>query len=501
MQLDSFASPATVLEPVSTDTYPDLVPLVVDLDGTLTPTDTLVESIVLLLKQRPQDLLRLPGWLLNGRAQLKDQVAARTQLPVAGLPWRAELIEYLQAEKARGRRIVLATAAHHDIADLAAQHLGLFDAVLSSDPEHNLKGAAKLEAIRELVGPDFIYVGDSAADLPIWKAANGAVLVGVSRQVARTVREDRTPIEREFPRAPEGLSLWLRALRVHQWLKNLLLFVPMLTAFSFMQPAKLLTMACAFLAFSLVASATYVANDLWDLENDRAHPRKRHRPFASGALPLHHGVAVAALALTSAFLLASTVSQGFTLVLLAYLVLTSSYSWALKGYVLLDVLMLALLYTLRIVAGSVAIGVVTSSWLLAFSVFIFLSLALVKRCSELLLLEQRGNVAARGRDYRVTDLTVLWPLGVGAALSSIVVFGLFLSAPETQARYASPQLLWLVAFGLIYWLGRLWIKTARGEMHDDPVLFAVKDRGSRLTVAAIVLTTLVARFAQVGIAT
>ncbi|GAB3252626.1 UbiA family prenyltransferase [Chitinimonas naiadis] len=475
--------------------------LVVDLDGTLTPTDTLVESVILLLKQHPLDLFRLPLWLMLGRAGFKQIIASHTHLPVIDLPWRAALIEYLQEEKAKGRRIVLATAAHHDIADLAAQHLGLFDYVISSDEHRNLKGAAKLDAIRELVGDDFIYVGDSAADLPIWKAAHGAILVGVSRGVARSVREDNTYIEREFPREVAGASLWLRALRVHQWIKNLLLFVPMLTAFSFLQPGKLVAMATAFLAFSLAASATYIANDLWDLENDRAHPRKRQRPFASGAIPIPQGVAVAGLALTTAFVLATTVSPGFVAMLLLYLVLTSTYTWVLKEYVLMDVLMLALLYTLRIVAGAVALGIATSSWLLAFSAFIFLSLALVKRCSELVLLEQRGKHATQGRDYRVTDLTVLWPLGVGAALSSVVVFGLFISAPETQARYASPQLLWLVAFGLVYWLGRLWIKTARGEMHDDPVLFAMKDRGSRITVCSLVLTTLLAHFVALGMLT
>jgi 4-hydroxybenzoate polyprenyltransferase len=307
------------------------------------------------------------------------------------------------------------------------------------------------------------------------------------------------PIEREFQGEGAGIAAWVRAVRVHQWLKNLLLFVPMLTAFSFTDFGKLASMVLAFLAFSFAASATYVVNDLWDLESDRAHPRKRLRPFASARLPILHGLAVAAGALLLAFVLAFVVSTSFFLMLLLYLALTSAYSWALKEYVLIDVLMLSLLYTLRILAGSVAVGIATSSWLLAFSVFMFLSLALVKRCAELVSLGESGAEATRGRDYRVTDLVVLWPLGVGAALSAVVVFGLFVSAPETQSRYGTPAMLWLVAIGLIYWLARLWVKTSRGEMHDDPVVYAIKDRGSRVTLFVMIVVMLAAHFLNLGL--
>jgi 4-hydroxybenzoate polyprenyltransferase len=215
---------------------------------------------------------------------------------------------------------------------------------------------------------------------------------------------------------------------------------------------------------------------------------------ASAQLPILQGLVVAGVALAVALGLAALVSKGFLLVLLLYLLLTSAYSWVLKEYMLVDVLMLSLLYTLRIHAGAVATGITNSSWLLAFSVFVFLSLALIKRCSELVLLQQEGRTATRGRDYRVNDLVVLWPLGVGAALSAVVVLGLFISAPETQARYHTPDLLWLAAFGMIYWLGRLWIKTSRGEMHDDPVVYAVRDGGSRAAILAIVSLALAARF-------
>lgn len=474
-------------------------PLVVDLDGTLILTDTLAESVIQLVKQSPLGLLCLPFWLLQGRAALKSKVAQRVSLRVDQLPYRQPLLDYLKSEQAGGRSIILATAANRSIADGVASHVGLFDRVLASNEGGNLKGKAKLEAIRASIGDDFAYAGDSAADIPIWKAARGAVLAGVSPTLATQIRS-AVPIEKEFPNPPRGVAVWMRALRVHQWLKNLLLFVPLITAFSFTDITKLAFMVVAFAAFSLAASATYIVNDLWDLDNDRAHPRKRNRPFASGAIPLLHGLVVAGGALLLAFALAFVVSPGFVLMLLLYLMLTSAYSWGLKRYVIIDVLTLSVLYTIRILAGSVALAASNSSWLDAFSVFIFLSLALVKRCSELVSLQQMGSDATRGRDYRVTDLAVLWPLGIGAALSSVVVFGLFISAPETRARYATPDLLWLVAIGLIYWLARLWIKTSRGEMHDDPMVYAVKDRGSRITVFAMIATMLAAHFFFFGIA-
>ena len=469
------------------------LPLVVDLDGTLTPTDTLAESLVALVKQSPLNLLRVPLRLLNGRADFKDWVATRAGVSPESLPYREPLLAYLRGEKEKGRRIVLATAAHRSIAEGVSEHLDLFDEVIATQNGRNLKGEAKLEAIRQKLGGEFVYAGDSAADAPIWKGAKAAVLVGVPTATAEAIRK-AVPVEREFAAEEGGLAAWLRALRVHQWLKNLLLFVPLLTAFSFFDVWKLLTTVIAFFAFSFAASASYLLNDLWDLENDRAHPRKRTRPFASARIPIVRGVAVAAVALVVALLLAYAVSTSFLYMLLLYLAITSAYSWVLKERALIDVLTLSLLYTLRILAGSVAIGIPSSSWQLAFSAFIFLCLALVKRCAELVALEQSGQGSAPGRDYRVTDLAVLYPLGVGAALSAVVVFGLFISTEETRARYATPELLWLVALGLVYWLARLWIKTSRGRMDDDPLVYAVTDSGSLMAVTFMVAVTLIAHF-------
>ena len=471
-------------------------PLVVDLDGTLTPTDTLWESVAQLLRDRPIFALLLPAWLLGGRQGFKAQIAKRVDLDLASLPWNEELLGYLRCQRDAGRRLVLATAANEKVAIAVSRHLGLFDDVIGSDAGVNLKGLAKLEVIRSRVGGRFAYAGDSAADVPIWQASQGAILVGVAPAVRKRIGAT-VPIEQNFEGQAMDSRAWLKALRVHQWVKNALLFVPLLTAFSFTDPAKVLAVMLAFVAFSLVASATYLVNDMLDLRSDRAHPRKRLRMLACARLSLPTAAAASLGLLALGFAIALAASLGFAGLLLVYLVLTMSYSLVLKHYVLLDVMGLASLYTLRIVAGAVTIAVVLSPWLLAFSMFIFLCLALVKRCAELVTLVGRGQPATRGRDYRVADLVVLWPLGVGSALVAALVFGLFIMAPDTQARFASPLLLWGVVMALVYWLARLWIKTARGEMHDDPVVYALTDAGSRWVVAGIVALFVAARLVNV----
>jgi 4-hydroxybenzoate polyprenyltransferase len=468
-------------------------PLVVDLDGTLTFTDTLVESVLILLRRQPWRLLQLPFWLLAGRAHFKEKVSALVELDVSGLPWRSDFVAWLVDQREGGRRIVLATAANGRVAGAVSQHLSLFDDVLASSATNNLKGARKLKAIQALVGNCFAYAGDSTADVPIWRAAESAVLVGTSPRLSAQVQA-MTRVEAVFPSTSSDLRTWLKALRVHQWLKNLLLFVPLFTAFEGVQWGDWLLMVMAFGAFSLAASATYVLNDLWDLESDRRHPRKRLRPFASGELSLTSGIIAAALCLALGLALSALVSAGFTAMLVGYVVLTTLYSLVFKTYVVMDVLVLAMLYTYRVIAGSIAVAIEVTPWLFAFSVFTFFSLALVKRCAELVLLESAGRTESHGRDYRTGDLVVLWPLGIAASLCAVVVFGLYVATPATEARYANVEWLWLLAPALLYWFARLWIKTVRGEMHDDPIVFAVRDRASRLVVAGMVLLVALAHW-------
>jgi 4-hydroxybenzoate polyprenyltransferase/phosphoserine phosphatase len=470
-----------------------LPPLVVDLDGTLTPTDTLAEAVVRMLRARPWLVLHLLVWLLAGRAGFKARVAALHRLNVASLPWRQDFLDWLRMQRDQGRPLVLATAAHRTVADDVAAHLGLFTQVLASDVSHNLKGSNKLAAITSEVGPRFSYAGDSSADLPIWQAAESAVLVGASPVVARRAAA-MTGIEMQFERPPAGLRVWLRAARMHQWVKNLLIFVPLFTSFQFMDPQALWKAVLAFVALSLAASGTYILNDLWDLDSDRQHARKRLRPFASGAIPIARGVFAALLLMTVAVAVGAALSAAMAGAVVLYIVLTTLYSLMLKHYVIIDVLMLALLYTLRLLVGSVATGIVVTPWLLAFSVFLFFSLALVKRCAELVALGRAGASGAKGRDYQVSDLAVLWPLGVGAGLCAVVVFGLYIGSSDAQSQYRNAAGLWLAGVGLIYWVARLWVKTARGEMHDDPIVFALRDFGSRVTILTMLGLVLAAHF-------
>ena len=470
-----------------------MLPLVVDLDGTLTPTDTLVESVFCLLKKRPLAVFLLLVWLFRSRAQFKCNVAAHAGFEPNNLPWREDLLAWLHAQRLTGRRLVLATAAHESIANAVANKLALFDLVLASTHESNLKGDNKLAAIRQHVGSRFVYAGDSNADVPIWLASESAILVNASTAVTRQVKA-AVQVEKEFAQTGAGWRDWLRALRVYQWIKNLLIFVPLFTAFALNDGHKVFIACLAFLAFSLAASATYVLNDLWDLDNDRQHPRKKSRPFASGKIPIVLGVTAAGLLLASSLALALVLSVKFAGMVLGYICLTTAYSVALKHYVLIDVLMLALLYTFRVLAGAVATGIVVTPWLLAFSVFTFFSLALVKRCAELVSLRESGGKSAHGRDYQVSDLVVLWPMGIGASLCSVVVFGLYIGSPGATTLYGNTDTLWLVGIGLIYWIARLWIKTARGEMHDDPIVFAVRDFGSRVTVLTMLAVTAIAHF-------
>jgi 4-hydroxybenzoate polyprenyltransferase/phosphoserine phosphatase len=450
----------------------------VDLDGTLIRSDLLMESLLATARAQPLRLLFVPWWLLRGRACLKENLAAAGGVDVRTLPYRAELVEWLQQQARSGHRLILTTAANERLARAVASHVALFDETLASTATVNLKGQRKAAAIIEHSGgQQFWYAGNDRADLPVWRRAAGAILVDTGASVARQARAATQTIA-EWPAPRFAISTWLRALRAYQWAKNFLVFVPLVTAHLWADAAALRNAILAFIAVSLCASSIYVINDLLDLPSDRRHPRKCRRPFASGALPISHGLVVAPFLAAGGLLLASFVSVPFLLVTLVYLVTTTAYSLRLKTFVLLDVMALACLYTVRVIAGAVAIGVVLSFWLLAFSMFMFLSLALVKRYSELLALADLQRVSASGRDYRVSDLGVVQSLGTASGFAAVLVFALFINSDAVSGAYTRPYFLWTLCGTLLYWISRMWLKAVRGEMHDDPLLYAVRDRAS-----------------------
>ncbi|WP_202840106.1 UbiA family prenyltransferase [Luteimonas saliphila] len=453
-----------------------------DLDGTLLRTDLLHESILLLLRVKPLCLFLLPFWLFRGKARLKREVARRVRIDAAFLPYDPRVIEYLRTTKARPR--VLCTAADELLARPVADHLQLFELTLASDGQRNLEGRAKAEALVERFGErGFDYTGNSPADMFVWPHARRARVVNAPTALARRAAAV-TEVESHWPSTASRPAAWLKAIRPHQWLKNLLVLAPLLAAHRFTDPVAASQALLAFAAFSLCASGVYLLNDLLDLPSDRRHPRKRQRPFAAGALPVLHGLIAAPLLAASGFALAWLCSPAFLLVLVVYYSATLAYSLHFKTVHMLDVLLLAGLYTIRIVGGAVAIGVPLSFWLLAFSMFLFLSLAMLKRYTELHGLSTAGITQAAGRGYAGDDLPLLQSLGGSAGYLAVLVLALYINSAESVELYSRPQLLWLLCPLLLYWVSRAWSLVRRGRMHDDPVVFAATDRVS-LVVAAL----------------
>jgi len=456
-------------------------PLVVDLDGTLIRTDLLLESASQFLIQNPLAFFKPLLWLMRGKTVLKTELAQRVHLDLSALPYNTDVLDWLRAEKQSGRRLVLATASHRVLAEQVAQHLHLFDEVLATEGDTNLKSAAKAQALVNRFGDaGFDYVGNDWPDMQVWVHAHMAHVVDAPASLLARAQA-QGPVGQVFRSdRPSKLVAMLKAMRLHQWMKNLLVFVPLMAAHQYADASRDVLALMAFVVFSLTASSVYLLNDLVDVQDDRHHVRKRHRPFASGALSLVLGWAAWPLLL----LLAIALSVAFMPVLFSvslsvYFVLTVAYSLHLKQLAVLDVLTLAALYTLRIIAGAAAIDVAVSFWLLLFSMFIFLSLALIKRYSELKVARDAGKTGAlRGRGYEPDDLELVSSLGGSAGFIAVLVLALYIQDGQAAHLYATPQLIWLACPVMLFWISRAWLIAHRGRMHDDPIVFALKDKVS-----------------------
>ncbi len=464
------------------------IPLCIDLDGTLLNSDLLLEAAFAQLKQAPLAVLHWPRWLAGGKATLKAEIAARVDLDIDTLPYNTVLLDFLREQKQQGRRLVLVTASHRKFAEQVAAHLHLFDEVLATDATRNLAGTHKAEALVELYGErGFDYAGNASVDLAVWRHARRALVVNASAALAEQART-LCEVEQIFSPAEKPWRHWVKGLRLYQWLKNALIFVPLIAGHVWDQPDKIMLVLLAFLSFGLCASSVYLLNDLLDLSADRRHPRKRRRPFAAGTLPIAHGIIAMPALLLSAFSLSLLINPfAFTATLATYYIFTLAYSLRLKRTLMLDAITLAGLYTLRIIAGAAAVSVIPSFWLLAFSMFLFLSLALVKRYAELWTMRERGELSARGRGYRVDDLGVLQSLGAAAGYLSVLVLALYVNSETSRMLYGQPMVIWLICPVLLYWISRVWLVTHRGEMHDDPILFALTDPQSRFALLACAL--------------
>lgn len=463
------------------------VPLCVDCDNTLIATDLLFEACFLLLKQHPIQLFFLPFWLLKGKAYLKQRLAEFIAFEWDSLPYRPETLDLIEKARQENRKIVLATASPAIWAQGIADHLKCFTEIFATEKNINLSRHHKAALLAEKFGDQgFDYVGDSKDDIAVWKKSNIATIVNHRKSLVDKISKKLGRNLVHIQPAKPTLYAYAKALRVYQWLKNALIFVPLLAAHTFTDVDLLSKAIYAFFAFSCCASSVYILNDLLDLASDRKHKKKSKRPFAAGTIPILHGAILIPLLLAiSLFISISYLPRLFTFTLALYYLMTIAYSGKLKQQVIVDIILLAALYTIRILAGSAATNIEPSFWLLVFSLFTFLSLALVKRYSEMILVVEQNKSMASGRGYYTQDLIVLMCLGVSSAMCSVMVFALYINSQETSLMYPSKYWLWGVVPFILYWNCRLWMKTHRKEIPDDPVLFAVYDWQTLVILSAV----------------
>lgn len=465
------------------------LPLAVDLDGTLISADLLWEGLFQLLKKNPLFIFLLPVWLMDGKARLKAEIASRIDFDASLLPYRAEFVDFLQAEKASGREIVLVTAAARPFAEAVASHLGLFDAFHSSSNDINLAAHRKAALLVEKYGEGgFDYAGNDRADIAVFRAARSAIVVAPDRTAQRYQQETAS---RRFDGPKPGVKTYLKMLRVHQWLKNVLVFAPAVLAHQLDNPAVMLPSLAAFVAFCTAASAIYIINDIIDLPLDRQHATKRNRPFANGTLTIPFGLSISAALITITAVICLFLPPAFAMVIGLYAVTTTAYSFAIKRMLLIDVLCLAGLYCLRLLGGKAAAELPPSFWLIAFGMFFFLSLALVKRFVELQTskVSERDRIAGRG--YRPEDISIVGQAGISSAFAAALVLSLYIQSQEVIGYYTMPWLIWPLVPIVLYINVRIWILAHRREMHDDPVVFIAKDWRSQVVVGIGALFMLV----------
>jgi len=466
-------------------------PLLVDLDRSLIRTDLLLETTVVYLSANPLRLFRLLGWLIGGRAHLKRRLAQAAGLDLLLIPVNEHVEDYARQAKRAGQDVYLATASDELLAGKIAARFDFLDGVIASDGSNNLKGRRKAAEVVRRFPDGFDYVGDSSDDLHVWRHARSAVVVAPSSALLRSVKALGKPTKVVDKSSVK--SALLKAARLHQWAKNALVFIPAILSAQIANPDTAITCVFAFLSLGLVASGTYLINDLWDLSNDRRHAKKRQRPLASGKLPITTALVAAPVMIAAGLAIAAAIGAGALAALLAYLALTLAYSMHLKRVPVLDTVVLASLFTLRLVLGIAAAGVVASPWLLVFSMFLFTSLSLAKRNTEIQRVSTAGGVAVAGRGYLVADAPYVLALGMATATGSIMIMVLYLIFDAfSRDFYGNPHWLWVFPVVLFLWTARIWLVGHRGELNDDPVAFALKDRQSLAMGAVVVIAFLMA---------
>jgi len=470
------------------------IPLCVDLDGTLLKTDTLYELAFRIIKQSPLIIFYLPLLLLKGKQHLKKYLSEKCLLNPELLPYNRDFLDYLIAQNREGRKLVLVTGCYEKTANEIAAHLGIFDSVMATNADINLTGKNKAQRLLQVFGAKgFDYAGNDTVDIPVWEECREALLVNCA-PINRKIVGRKFTFAKVFDERKNNLKALIKALRLHQWAKNALLIISALTAHMLWDKNTCLTLVVAFLAFGCCASFSYIINDLLDLDADRQHHSKKNRPFAAGTVSIPAGVLMACMLLVLTVIFSSQLNMRFCVLLFIYFVTTNLYSFKLKSIPILDVSLLAGLYTLRVVAGSVAVNLEPSFWLIAFSAFLFFSLAIVKRLSELLYLDKNTDKPVKARGYVAEDISTLQALGGSSAMAAVLVLALYIDSKAVRVLYNSPRHLWLLCPVILIWLGRVWLITGRGKMHDDPVVFALKDRVSWLILGVGACVLISAKF-------
>jgi 4-hydroxybenzoate polyprenyltransferase/phosphoserine phosphatase len=464
------------------------IPLVVDMDGTLLRSDTLVENWLAVLRRRPLAAIRSPLLLFRGKAHFKAELAALAEIDVTRIPYNAGVLAYLREQRAAGRTLILATASNERIARAVADHIGIFDDIIASTANTNLRGPSKATALQRRFGKQaFSYAGNDGHDLPVWAAAEQAILVEVPSRVRRQIK---TPVEKEFPAEFAITRQLMRAMRPHQWVKNLLVFLPLITANAWHDLTAWWATIIAFVALCLVASGIYLLNDLTDLEADRAHPEKKFRPTAAGTLPIQTSLVAGPILILAGLALAFTNGIGLAAGLLAYFFATTIYSLFAKTLPLVDVFFLAFLYALRVIVGGIASGYFPSIWLLTFCIFFFLSLAFAKRYAE--VSRKLATEAITRRGYQQGDSQVLLIMGIAASYAAAVILSLYVDSKSAATVWTQPMAIWGFVPLALFWQCRVWLAASRGRLDHDPILYAAKDWVSWLTLASAIAVYVIA---------
>jgi 4-hydroxybenzoate polyprenyltransferase len=472
-------------------------PLFVDLDGTLVSTDTLWESLLLFIKKYPLKTHKLIKWFFLGKAKFKTHLSEYVVPNSEVLPYNSLVLDYISREKKSGREIYLVTASSQKIADTIAKKCDVFEAAIGTDGRTNRKGTNKLSAVKQLIGKrEFDYIGNSYSDLKIWKEAHTALICSKNERLNRRLYKENENVIKIKPNKNTTIKHWIKALRTYQWSKNILVFLALFMSHRIFEANLFIKSVIAFFSFSFTASAVYILNDLLDLETDRKHPLKKHRPFADGKISIMSGVIAVPVLIILSFLIAVPFSHYlFVLILFAYLITTTAYSIYLKEIFIVDVILLGALYTLRILAGGFATDIQVSSWLLGFSGFFFLSLAFMKRYTDLVLFKKNDQVELFGRGYQIEDMDIVQKFGIASGFISLLILAMYITSEQVLVLYTQPLLLWIAIPIILYWLMNMWIATNRGKMTEDPIIYAVKDRNSYivffLVLTIIILATII----------